>query len=94
MEPQNSPTPEDSQQEAQVAMPQPIQRTSGWSALTSGVGLLAIIGGALFLLSMGQVGCLRGSTRSCRLKWEERDRQVETAIQEQGAQPPANAQGG
>jgi hypothetical protein len=61
--------------------PQPVTNDRLW-----GLGAVAaaiVVGGAAFVMLGLTHQPLRGATRSGRLKWEERDRQIRQAVEEE-----------
>src|SRR5687768_6680652 len=49
----------------------------------SGVGTAIVAGGAIFALLTVQPSTSRGSTRSAKLRWQERQAQIDQAIAQQ-----------
>jgi hypothetical protein len=81
------PPEEELQKEAGIdpnGPPQPATGSNWVRGAVTAVGCLTV-GGILFAVSGLTPGRTMGSTRSSKLKWEERDRQIEAAYQKDQA---------
>ena len=76
--------------EVEPAPPQPIQTKRGWSIGSITLGLLVATGGTLLMLMSASAGATRGATRHCKLKWQERQREVAEAIAREDQQSSEN----
>jgi hypothetical protein len=68
------------------------KRMTGKPALPVGVPLV-LAGGAFALLVGSQTTSTRGSTRSCELKWEQRQAEIDAAVAEASAAPVVEKDG-
>jgi len=84
MEPQE-PIERPEEQEVEPTPPQPIQTKRGWSIGSMTLGLLVATGGTILMLMSATAGATRGATRHCKLKWQEREREVAEAILSENA---------
>jgi hypothetical protein len=62
-----------------VGPPQPPKDSVVWPFLRA-TGISLAVGGVCFWLVQANLGQTRGATRSCKLKWEQRQSQVDEAI--------------
>jgi hypothetical protein len=66
-----------------IAGPTPVKNPAGSNLLTRVIAAAAAtVGGVLIFAPMLVPTCAKGATRSARLKWEQRQREIQTAITE------------
>lgn len=70
--------------------PRPMRKRRLWRALLDAAGLTITVGGVVFIVVASSMSRVRGATRSARLKWEERQRQVDQAVRD-ATDSPARA---
>jgi len=71
--------------------PYPMRKRHLWRTVLGAAGLTVTVGGVAFILLASSMTRTRGATCSARLKWEERRRQVDQAVQDAtDAQPEAS----
>ena len=64
-----------------TSSPQPMRRRPRWHAALRGAGLLLAATGTFFTIVWASLPRLSGATRSARLKFSERQCQIDEAIQ-------------
>lgn len=73
MSDENNPTP--------IGEPEPIAPRKGKKIIRRFVaGAMVAIGGALTFATLQSPTCVRGATRSARLKWEQREQEIQEAV--------------
>lgn len=66
-----------------IAGPTPVKNPAGSNLLARLVATAAAtVGGFLLFAPMLTPTCAKGATRSARLKWEQRQREIQTALNE------------
>jgi hypothetical protein len=88
--PQVNPEPVDQPEVASASpspyqRPQPVTNDRLWGLGAVAAVSAIVVGGAAFVMLGLGPHPLRGATRSARLKWEERDRQIRQAMEREDA---------
>jgi hypothetical protein len=65
--------------------PQPVKNGNAWGLAALATASVVVLGGAAFvMLGISNRPCM-GQTRSARLKWEVRDREIRQAVEQENA---------
>jgi hypothetical protein len=65
------------------SLPQPVREEKSTLRRALPVAVGVVLGGVIFVLLGLDAGACRGASRSARLRWQERDQEIEKARQEE-----------